>query len=69
MLLPEYYDNISNYVKHGGALLEASGPGYEGNFSLFGTALREILPGAADQGTRSRSRSSRSSPIWANGTP
>ena len=46
MLLPEYYENISNYVKRGGALLEASGPGFEGSFSLFGTALREVLPGA-----------------------
>ena len=46
LLLPEYYQNLANYVRKGGALLEASGPGFEGSASLFRTALRDVLPGA-----------------------
>jgi len=46
LLLPEYYSNLANYVRKGGALLEASGPGFEGNASLFRTALRDVLPGS-----------------------
>ena len=46
LLLPEYYQNLANYVRKGGALLEASGPGFEGSSSLFRTALRDVLPGA-----------------------
>lgn len=46
LLLPEYYENLANYVRKGGALLEASGPGFEGNLSLYKTALRDVLPGA-----------------------
>ena len=46
LLLPEYYQNLANYVRKGGALLEASGPGFEGSASLFHTALRDVLPGA-----------------------
>jgi uncharacterized membrane protein len=46
LLLPEYYSNLANYVRHGGALLEASGPGFEGSASLFRTALRDVLPGS-----------------------
>lgn len=46
LLLPEYYENLANYVRKGGALLEASGPGFQGNLSLYKTALRDILPGA-----------------------
>src|SRR5579883_170522 len=46
LLLSEYYENLANYVRRGGALLEASGPGFEGNLSLYKTALRDILPGA-----------------------
>jgi uncharacterized membrane protein len=46
LLLPEYYENLANYVRKGGALLEASGPGFEGSASLFRTALRDVLPGS-----------------------
>jgi hypothetical protein len=46
LLLPEYYSNLANYVRRGGALLEASGPEFEGGASLFRTALRGILPAA-----------------------
>jgi uncharacterized membrane protein len=46
LLLPEYYSNLANYVRKGGALLEASGPGFEGAASLFRTALRDVLPGS-----------------------
>jgi uncharacterized membrane protein len=46
LLLPEYYENLANYVRKGGALLEASGPGFEGNLSLYRTALRDVLPGS-----------------------
>lgn len=46
LLLPEYYRNLANYVRGGGAILEASGPGFEGSASLFKTALRDVLPAA-----------------------
>jgi hypothetical protein len=46
LLLPEYYQNLANYVRRGGALMEASGPGFEGSGSLFHTALRQVLPAA-----------------------
>ncbi len=46
LLLPEYYENLANYVRKGGALLEASGPEFEGSASLFHTALRDVLPGS-----------------------
>ena len=45
LLLPEYYNNLANYVRKGGALLEASGPAFEGSASLYRTALRDVLPG------------------------
>ena len=46
ILPPQYYENMANYVKKGGALLEVSGPGYEGAFSLYSTALHDVLPAA-----------------------
>jgi hypothetical protein len=46
LLLPEYYNNLANYVRKGGALLEASGPAFEGGSSLYRTALRDVLPAA-----------------------
>jgi hypothetical protein len=46
LLLPEYYRNLADYVRKGGALLEASGPGFEGPSSLYRTALKDVLPGA-----------------------
>ncbi|SNB65433.1 hypothetical protein SAMN07250955_104264 [Arboricoccus pini] len=45
-LLPlAYLDNIANYVEHGGALLEATGPEFASPTSLFRTPLSRILPG------------------------
>jgi hypothetical protein len=46
LLPPEYYDNIVNYVKDGGALLEVAGPDFSNEFSLYRTSLAGILPGA-----------------------
>ena len=46
LLLPEYYTNLARYVRNGGALLDASGPEFEGSASLFKTALGDVLPGA-----------------------
>lgn len=44
-ILPQYYfTNIARYVKEGGALLEASGPSYAGDESIYTTSLRDILP-------------------------
>lgn len=45
-LLPRsYFTNIANYVRNGGALLEASGPSFAGALSLDRTALGEVFPG------------------------
>ncbi|QQG35843.1 MAG: hypothetical protein HYS17_10120 [Micavibrio aeruginosavorus] len=44
-ILPTYYfGNIAEYVKKGGALLEASGPSFAGDESIYTTALQDILP-------------------------
>lgn len=46
-ILPDhYFRNIAKYVEKGGAFLEASGPSYAGEDSIYYTALRDILPGA-----------------------
>ena len=39
-----YLTNIVEYVRKGGALLEASGPAFAGRLSLANSPLREILP-------------------------
>lgn len=45
-ILPNYYfANIVRYVKEGGALLEASGPSFSNEFSIYNSELAEILPG------------------------
>ena len=41
-----YFTNIANYVRKGGALLEASGPSFAGEESVYTTALKDILPAA-----------------------
>ncbi|PHQ68821.1 MAG: hypothetical protein COB93_09650 [Sneathiella sp.] len=41
-----YIRNIADYVKNGGALLEAAGPSFATPLSLYRTPLAEILPGA-----------------------
>lgn len=44
-ILPNYYfTNIARYVQEGGALLEASGPTFAGENSVYTTALQDILP-------------------------
>ncbi|MCB1492443.1 MAG: hypothetical protein KDJ77_11725 [Rhodobiaceae bacterium] len=39
-----YFDNISEYVQNGGAVLVASGPDYASQRSLFRTPLAGVLP-------------------------
>ncbi|MCB1563066.1 MAG: hypothetical protein KDJ75_05765 [Alphaproteobacteria bacterium] len=46
ILPPSYFSNIAKYVEDGGALLEAGGPSFAGEDSLYNTALKSILPGA-----------------------
>lgn len=48
-ILPQhYFDNIATYVKRGGALLEASGPAFAGEDSIFYTDIGKILPAKPD---------------------
>jgi len=48
-ILPQhYFDNIATYVKKGGALLEASGPSFAGEDSIFYTDIGSILPAVPD---------------------
>ncbi|HEX6958265.1 MAG TPA: hypothetical protein VF194_09800 [Ferrovibrio sp.] len=45
-ILPSsYYENIVNYVRHGGALLDVSGPAYATPLSIYRTPLADVLPG------------------------
>lgn len=59
-VLPRLYlKNIADYVRDGGALLEASGPTFAGRLSLARTPLGEVLPvnptgGVIEQGFRPR---------------
>lgn len=45
----EYLQNIVDYVRQGGALLDAEGPLPPGSLSLFDTPIGTILPGVSDQ--------------------
>lgn len=48
-ILPQhYFDNIATYVKNGGALLEASGPSFAGEDSIYYTDIGTILPASPD---------------------
>lgn len=59
-VLPRLYlRNIADYIRDGGALLEASGPTFAGRLSLARTPLGEVLPinptgGVIEQGFRPR---------------
>lgn len=44
VLLPSYLENISNFVREGGALLMAGGPDYVSRNALYQTELKDILP-------------------------
>lgn len=44
ILPPNYFTNIANYIRDGGALLEAGGPDFAGENSVYETDLAEILP-------------------------
>lgn len=45
-ILPDYYyENIVRYVEQGGAFLEASGPSFAGDQSIYTTPLKKIIPG------------------------
>ena len=46
VLPPAYFDNIAAFVQNGGALLESAGADFAGPFSLYGSALGDILPAA-----------------------
>ncbi len=44
-ILPRrYFENIARYVREGGAFLEASGPAFAGEQSIYDTPLADILP-------------------------
>lgn len=43
-----YFDNISRYVRDGGAVLVAAGPEYGGFASISATPLSSVLPGLGD---------------------
>ena len=44
-ILPSrYFQNIADYVRNGGALLEASGPSFAGENSIAGTAIGQVMP-------------------------
>ncbi|MFK7839688.1 MAG: hypothetical protein AB8B83_05100 [Bdellovibrionales bacterium] len=48
-ILPQhYFNNIATYVQEGGALLEASGPSFAGEDSIFYTDIGTILPATPD---------------------
>jgi len=50
VLPPDYYENIARYVENGGALMVASGPDYASPFTIYDSALGDIMP-AAPTGT------------------
>lgn len=45
VLPPAYLENIANYVRNGGAFLEAAGPTFATPLSLYNTPLGPVLPG------------------------
>ena len=45
VLPPVYLQNIVDYVRKGGALLEAVGPSFASPFSIYRTPLGKVLPG------------------------
>ncbi len=48
-ILPQhYFNNIANYVREGGALLEASGPAFVEEQSIYYTDIGTILPASPD---------------------
>ncbi len=46
VLPPNYYRNIAEYVRGGGALLVAAGPEFNGPDSIYSSGLSEVLPAA-----------------------
>ena len=44
VLPTQYYENLANYVRGGGAILIAAGPDYAGSGSLYQSPLGPILP-------------------------
>jgi hypothetical protein len=48
-ILPRpYFENITRYVREGGAVMIAAGPEYAGSQSLYGTPLGQIIPARPD---------------------
>ncbi len=50
VLPPDYYENIARYVENGGALMVASGPDYASPFTIYDSALGDIMPAAPTGG-------------------
>ncbi len=48
ILRPLYFDNISNYVQEGGALMVTTGPPFAGQESVAYSPLASVLPAAPD---------------------
>jgi hypothetical protein len=46
VLPPDYYENIARYVRNGGALMVASGPDFASPFTIYESALGDIMPAA-----------------------
>jgi hypothetical protein len=46
VLPPDYYENIARYVENGGALMVASGPDFASPFTIYESALGDIMPAA-----------------------
>lgn len=44
ILPPSYFDNMTRFVRQGGAILIAAGPDQGGLFSIYNTSLSTILP-------------------------
>lgn len=44
VLPPSYFDNMTQYVRDGGAILVAAGPDDGGFFSIYNTSLLTVLP-------------------------
>ena len=67
-----YLGNVVEYVRNGGAILEAAGPAFATSLSMYNTPLAHVLPGAPTgriyrQGFRPRlSESGRRHPITAD---
>ena len=64
-----YFDNITRYVREGGAVLVAAGPDYAGSqTSVWRTPLDAVLPAEPTGGVTEQAVPAEPRPIWANAT-